>query len=133
MHLHSRGGAPDKSEAAQLVAYLDRLQQLVPECPKNKPVSKLQLIQSVIDYIYDLEDVLLESEEEDGPRTKESPSFGDSSSDEEEFCSSAVTEITAVTSLWSRDNSIVSEDSSEMLLSTFNDSPTKSPFPMTPL
>lgn len=53
------------NEAAQLMAYLDRLQELVPHCPKNRPISKLQLIQAVIDYIYDLEDVLLYSSEAD--------------------------------------------------------------------
>ncbi|MCL4169615.1 UNVERIFIED_CONTAM: hypothetical protein GTU68_043464 [Idotea baltica] len=38
--------------------YLNTLQDLVPHCPKDRPLSKLELIQAVIDYIYDLEDVL---------------------------------------------------------------------------
>ncbi|CAL4090753.1 unnamed protein product, partial [Meganyctiphanes norvegica] len=47
-----------KTEGAQVLQYLERLQNLVPGCPNDRPVSKLELIQSVIDYIYDLEDAL---------------------------------------------------------------------------
>ena len=47
-----------KTEGAEVLQYLERLQNLVPQCPKDRPMSKLELIQSVIDYIYDLEDVL---------------------------------------------------------------------------
>ncbi|XP_047501683.1 protein extra-macrochaetae-like [Penaeus chinensis] len=51
--------APLKSDGAdQVLLYLERLQHLVPQCPKDRPVTKLELIQSVIDYIYDLEDAL---------------------------------------------------------------------------
>ena len=48
----------NKNECAQILMYLDRLQHLVPNCPKDKPIGKLELIQKVIDYIYDLECVL---------------------------------------------------------------------------
>ncbi|XP_064087876.1 protein extra-macrochaetae-like [Macrobrachium nipponense] len=47
-----------KAEATQVLMYLDRLQQLVPQCPKDRPISRLELIQAVIDYICDLEDKL---------------------------------------------------------------------------
>ncbi|XP_076069308.1 uncharacterized protein LOC143041363 [Oratosquilla oratoria] len=53
------------SESKQLLMYLDKLQHLVPRCPKDRPVPKLELIQCVIDYIYDLEDVLAQTEDED--------------------------------------------------------------------
>ncbi|XP_047474512.1 DNA-binding protein inhibitor ID-1-like [Penaeus chinensis] len=52
-----------KAEATQVLMYMDRLQQLVPQCPKDRPVSRLELIQSVIDYIYDLEEELAHSSE----------------------------------------------------------------------
>jgi len=55
----------DNTSADQVLLYLERLQHLVPQCPKDRPVTKLELIQSVIDYIYDLEDALEpESDEE---------------------------------------------------------------------
>ncbi|CAL4090750.1 unnamed protein product, partial [Meganyctiphanes norvegica] len=47
-----------KTEGAQVLQYLERLQNLVPGCPNDRPLSKLELIQSVIDYIYDLEEAL---------------------------------------------------------------------------
>lgn len=52
------------SECPQILMYLERLQHLVPSCPKDRPVNKLELIQSVIDYIYDLEHVLSSSDSE---------------------------------------------------------------------
>ena len=58
------------SDTNQVVSYLNKLQQMVPFCPKNRPVSKLKLIQSVIDYIYDLQQVLQESEENFGSPAK---------------------------------------------------------------
>ena len=44
----------------QLQLYLNRLTALVPTAPKHRPLSKLEVIQCVIDYICDLEDTLLE-------------------------------------------------------------------------
>ncbi|KAA0200959.1 hypothetical protein HAZT_HAZT005662 [Hyalella azteca] len=52
------------SECPQILMYLERLQRLVPTCPKDRPVNKLELIQCVIDYIYDLEHVLSSSDSE---------------------------------------------------------------------
>lgn len=65
--------------SAEVLVYLERLQHLVPQCPKDRPVTKLELIQSVIDYIYDLEDALSnasDEEEEDG-MSSSSSSCGD--------------------------------------------------------
>ncbi|KAB7502273.1 hypothetical protein Anas_13621 [Armadillidium nasatum] len=54
------------NESSQLLSYLEHLQEIVPHCPKSRPLSKLQVIQSVIDYIYDLEDILEEADAEEG-------------------------------------------------------------------
>ncbi|CAL4189521.1 unnamed protein product [Meganyctiphanes norvegica] len=60
-----------KTDGAQVLQLLERLQNLVPQCPEDsRPVSKLELIQSVIDYIYDLEDAL--EPESDTPSSDES-------------------------------------------------------------
>lgn len=48
-------------------AYLDKLRDLVPHCPKNRNVSKLELIQHVIDYINDLQETLQNSADPDSP------------------------------------------------------------------
>jgi len=55
---NSRNIVKNRTECSQILLHLQRLQHLVPTCPKDKPMNKLQLIQSVIDYIYDLEEVL---------------------------------------------------------------------------
>jgi len=52
------------NDCPQIMMYLERLQHLVPTCPKDRPIPKLELIQCVIDYIYDLESVLSSSESE---------------------------------------------------------------------
>jgi len=61
----SMGSPQDTSETAQALMYLERLQELVPQCPKDKKTSKLEVIQAVIDYIYDLEEVLASPIEEE--------------------------------------------------------------------
>ena len=59
--LEGKTGKPStRAEATQVLMYLDRLQQLVPHCPKDRPVPRLELIQAVIDYIYDLQEQLAE-------------------------------------------------------------------------
>lgn len=59
--LEGKTGKPStRAEATQVLMYLDRLQQLVPHCPKDRPLPRLELIQAVIDYIYDLQDQLAE-------------------------------------------------------------------------
>ncbi|MPC47406.1 protein extra-macrochaetae-like [Portunus trituberculatus] len=60
--LEGKAGKPStRAEATQVLMYLDRLQQLVPQCPKDRPVPRLELIQAVIDYICDLQDQLAEA------------------------------------------------------------------------
>ncbi|MCL4138747.1 UNVERIFIED_CONTAM: hypothetical protein GTU68_018152 [Idotea baltica] len=66
---------PAANEAASQNAmrvYLDKLRELVPHCPKNRNVSKLELIQHVIDYINDLQETL-QSGGEDGDSPPSSP------------------------------------------------------------
>ncbi|XP_053635405.1 uncharacterized protein [Cherax quadricarinatus] len=64
-----RSMAPEN--AAEMRLYLDKLKDLVPLCPKNRKVTKLELIQHVIDYIGDLQDTLQSDSESDG--ASESP------------------------------------------------------------
>ena len=66
--LKARNGNTNSNDSPQILMYLQRLQHLVPTCPKDRPVTKLELIQYVIDYIYDLESVLSvsDSETDDG-------------------------------------------------------------------
>lgn len=48
--------------------YLDKLREIVPHIPKNRKVTRLELIQHVIDYICDLQHAL-----EDHPGLKDEP------------------------------------------------------------
>ncbi|XP_013774243.1 DNA-binding protein inhibitor ID-2-like [Limulus polyphemus] len=52
---------------------LGKLKELVPNMPKNKKLSKLEIIQNVIDYIFDLQ-IALESDSVS--RSGDSPSCG---------------------------------------------------------
>lgn len=54
-----------QNDGIEQLIYLKTLQHLVPHCPKDRRVSKLELIQAVIDYIYDLEQVLLSDSKSD--------------------------------------------------------------------
>lgn len=60
--LKNSNGRSGGTECPQILMYLERLQHLVPSCPKDRPINKLELIQRVIDYIYDLEHVLSSSD-----------------------------------------------------------------------
>lgn len=60
-----RSMAPEN--AAEMRLYLDKLKDLVPLCPKNRKVTKLELIQHVIDYISDLQDTLQSDSESESP------------------------------------------------------------------
>lgn len=60
----SMGGSENTAEMRR---YLDKLKDLVPMCPKNRKVSKLELIQHVIDYIGDLQDTLQSDSDSDSP------------------------------------------------------------------
>ncbi|CAG9087597.1 hypothetical protein JYU34_021351 [Plutella xylostella] len=52
IHRHRDG------ENAEIQMYLSKLQDLVPFMPKNRKISKLEVIQHVIDYICDLQSAL---------------------------------------------------------------------------
>ena len=77
-----------KTENDIVTAYLQRLQLLVPQVPKDRPVSKLEIIQSVIDYICDLEDALeatvASSEVEEDALDSAGESLDESLSEEED-------------------------------------------------
>lgn len=45
-------------EQVEIQMYLSKLKELVPHMPKNRKVSKLEVIQHVIDYICDLQTAL---------------------------------------------------------------------------
>ncbi|XP_043192132.1 DNA-binding protein inhibitor ID-4-like [Amphibalanus amphitrite] len=53
----ARAASVDCADQVQL--YLNRLTALVPSAPKHRRLSRLEVIQYVIDYICDLEDTLL--------------------------------------------------------------------------
>jgi len=77
-------GSSDTCETAQALMYLERLQELVPQCPKDKKTSKLEVIQAVIDYIYDLEEVLatpVDSEDHDSDCDDDDDVFAKEKSD----------------------------------------------------
>ena len=57
---------------AMMGLYMDKLKDMLPNCPMNQQVSKLQVIQHVIDYIGDLQDVLT-SDYSDSDSDSESP------------------------------------------------------------
>ena len=57
---------------AMMGLYMDKLKDMLPNCPMNQQVSKLQLIHHVIDYIGDLQDVLT-SDYSDSDSDSESP------------------------------------------------------------
>ena len=50
---------------AMMGLYMDKLKDMLPNCPMNQQVSKLELIQHVIDYIGDLQDVLTSDSDSD--------------------------------------------------------------------
>ncbi|XP_071551246.1 uncharacterized protein [Panulirus ornatus] len=60
-------GSMAPENAAEMRLYLDKLKDLVPLCPKNRKVTKLELIQHVIDYISDLQDTLQSDSESESP------------------------------------------------------------------
>ncbi|KAG7158642.1 DNA-binding protein inhibitor ID-2-B-like [Homarus americanus] len=63
--LAAKGSLPP--DTAEMRLYLDKLKDLVPLCPKNRSVTKLELIQHVIDYISDLQDTLQSDSEPESP------------------------------------------------------------------
>ncbi|XP_071538965.1 uncharacterized protein [Panulirus ornatus] len=59
---------PSAEVEAEMRLYLDKLREIVPHIPKNRKVTRLELIQHVIDYICDLQHAL-----EDHPGLREEP------------------------------------------------------------
>ncbi|XP_042221702.1 achaete-scute homolog 2-like isoform X2 [Homarus americanus] len=59
---------PSAEVEAEMRLYLDKLKEIVPHIPKNRKVTRLELIQHVIDYICDLQHAL-----EDHPGLKDEP------------------------------------------------------------
>lgn len=59
--------AKGSENAVEMRRYMDKLKDLVPQCPKNRKVSKLELIQHVIDYISDLQDTLQSDTDSESP------------------------------------------------------------------
>ncbi|XP_071532630.1 uncharacterized protein [Panulirus ornatus] len=55
----SRGQTEVRQERQEIREYLDKLRQLVPACPKAGKLSRLAVIQHVIDYIVELQDTLV--------------------------------------------------------------------------
>ena len=81
--IYKMGGSKD--DGMKVLEYMEKLQHLVPLCPKDRPVSKLEVIQAVIDYIYDLEDAL--DNEENSKNLDNGPfqQFTEEEDDEEVF------------------------------------------------
>ncbi|XP_024886629.1 protein extra-macrochaetae [Temnothorax curvispinosus] len=55
------GGARRDLEAEEVAAYLTKLRSLVPDMPRKRKLSKLEVIQRVIEYICDLQTALEET------------------------------------------------------------------------
>uniref|UniRef100_A0A0P4WJA1 BHLH domain-containing protein n=1 Tax=Scylla olivacea TaxID=85551 RepID=A0A0P4WJA1_SCYOL len=60
-------GSMASENSVEMRRYLNKLKDLVPHCPKNRKVTKLELIQHVIDYISDLQDTLQSDTESESP------------------------------------------------------------------
>jgi hypothetical protein len=73
---HSKMDGANTPEEIQLL--LSRLSELVPNVPRNKKLSKLEIIQYVIDYIYDLQ-LALESHPNTKQALQTTPSVSSSS------------------------------------------------------
>ncbi|XP_042891038.1 uncharacterized protein LOC122265703 [Penaeus japonicus] len=63
------------SDKAEMRLYLDRLKSMVPQCPKNRKVSRQELIEHVINYISDLEDTLQSDSDSDSPPASPTSDF----------------------------------------------------------
>ncbi|XP_047474069.1 uncharacterized protein LOC125028640 [Penaeus chinensis] len=68
------------SDKTEMRVYLDRLKAMVPQCPKNRKVSRQELLEHVINYISDLEDTLQSDSESDSPPASPTSNFSFSDS-----------------------------------------------------
>lgn len=71
-----RTGPSSAKEQVEIQMYLSKLKELVPHMPKNRKVSKLEVIQHVIDYICDLQTAL----EQNHPRRRQRTLSADAAS-----------------------------------------------------
>ncbi|XP_015185195.1 PREDICTED: DNA-binding protein inhibitor ID-1 [Polistes dominula] len=60
-------------EAEEVAAYLTKLKSLVPDMPRKRKLSKLEVIQRVIEYICDLQTTLEENVHQETIKTKITP------------------------------------------------------------
>ena len=56
--VRSKVAHPEAGEQVEIRMYLSKLKELVPHIPRHRKVSKLEVIQHVIDYICDLQTAL---------------------------------------------------------------------------
>ncbi|KAK0093124.1 hypothetical protein PV326_014259 [Microctonus aethiopoides] len=59
--IHNTLGTRRDLEAEEVAAYLSKLRSLVPDMPRKRKLSKLEVIQRVIEYICDLQTTLEET------------------------------------------------------------------------
>ncbi|XP_037068251.1 DNA-binding protein inhibitor ID-1-like [Pollicipes pollicipes] len=65
--------APAGRQRRRVASYLEQLRQLVPLVPLDRPVSQLEVIQHVIDYISQLEEQLERRQEAPRPAKRRQP------------------------------------------------------------
>lgn len=66
-------GVMATKEQVEIQMYLSKLKELVPHMPKHRKVSKLEVIQHVIDYICDLQSELEQNHPANRNRSKRRP------------------------------------------------------------
>jgi len=70
-----QGGRRDELNKAEMQALLAKLKELVPNMPRGKKLSKLEIIQNVIDYILDLQIALETHPRNQQQRVPVTPAF----------------------------------------------------------
>jgi len=90
VHKAKNFGSKQKKEenSEEIKAYLNKLQEIVPFMPKNKRLSKVEVISNVIDYIRDLRETL------GMPNFQEDSYDGDDSVIMTEDCNATTTTVT---------------------------------------
>ena len=73
--LKTRHSATGSDSSERMMDYLEVLKQLVPDCPKDRQVSQLELLQQVINYIGDLQDTLQSQSPPGSPMEHQSFNF----------------------------------------------------------
>jgi len=75
MKAAARGSSRSSFDSDEVQMYLAKLTNLVPNAPKHRKLSKLEVIQCVIDYICDLEDTLMSRQVKSGQVLSEKQNF----------------------------------------------------------